>query len=74
MYFSRNGETDRINAPNQLTPVSGPLDVSFLANAARGFLVEITDCYKLRRAFCRERGMNARVLAAKTAGADDCCT
>src|ERR1051326_3929412 len=74
MCFGRHGETHRIDAPDELAPIFGPLHLSFVSDGACGLFVEIADGDELRRAFACERGVNARVLATKTANADDCCT
>ena len=74
MGFRGHRETDGVNAADQLAPVPGPFSFSFRADVASGFFVEIADGDKLRSAFGGKGAMDTRVLAAKTADADDCCT
>jgi hypothetical protein len=74
MCFGRNCETHRIDAPDQLAPIPGPFGVALITDVACGLFVEIAHADKLRSTFSGECGVNARVLAAETADADDCCT
>jgi hypothetical protein len=74
MCLGRNGKTHRIDAPDEFSPIRGPLSAALLANTPRGFFIKIAHAHKLRSTFSRERRVNARVLAAETANPNDCCT
>src|SRR5688500_12484052 len=74
VHFRWDCEAHCVHPADQLAPVGGPLGVSFLADAARRFFVEIADGDKLRWSFNGQGAVNAGVLSTKTADADDCCT
>jgi hypothetical protein len=72
MRLSWNGDTRRVDPANEVAPIPGPVSLSLVTDSARCFLVQVTDCDKLRRSFSRERGVNASVLATKAADSDNC--
>ncbi len=73
MCFSRDRYARSIDTPDQFAPVGGPVSLSFPADRARGFLVQIANRNEFRCAFGGEISMNARVLLTETANSDHCC-
>ena len=72
MRFGRDGEANRIDAAQQSAPVAGPFDVAFRRDWTGRALSQVANGNKIRQAFRSQIRMDARVLAAEMADADDC--
>ena len=70
--FSWHGEADGVDAADRPAPVGGPFDLFFVADLSCGLLVKVANECKLSQAFRGEIRVNARVLPAQMAHADDC--
>jgi hypothetical protein len=64
-----NCKADRIDTPDQLAPIGGPLNLSFCGDVTRSSLIEIADPATFCKAFCRQRSVNASVLSSQMAHA-----
>lgn len=74
MRFCWYGQADGVNSSNQCAPVDVRGDIVLSSYFIDPAFVNIADCDELRPAFPRERRVDARVLLAEMAHADDCCS
>jgi hypothetical protein len=72
MRFGGNSETDGVHVANQITPVGTQLDLVLVGDLGAAGRIDVADTNKLRSAYLRQRGVDARVLLAKMTNADDC--
>jgi hypothetical protein len=72
MRLGRHREAHGVYFANQRAPVSCAFDSSFRRNRARSFLVEVANERKLGQTLGGEVCVDACVLPAKMAHADDC--
>jgi hypothetical protein len=72
MGFSGDGEANGVHSANQTAPIRIRWDAVLLGDFSGAGLIDIANTGELRAPFLGERSVNARVLFAKMADADDC--